>query len=52
MNSPSKHNVIIMIDNISIPDGEPSSPDDEIGGIDVGVDGWSNIEIDIGVTLP
>lgn len=52
MNSPSKHNVIIILESINIPDGTPSSPGDEVGSIDVGVDGWSNIEIDIGVTLP
>lgn len=52
LNSPSKHNVIIMIDTISIPEGDPTDPDDEVGDIDVGVDGWSPIEIDVGVTLP
>jgi len=45
VNSLSRHNVIIMTEGIDIPGGDiPADP----GGIEVGVDGWTVIETDIG----
>lgn len=44
LNSITAHNVIITIEGIEIPDeGSPGG----IGGIDVGVDGWDEIDIEI-----
>ena len=44
-----RHHIIISIDSLNIPEGSvpPPSDDDDVG-IDVGVDGWNVIEIDIG----
>lgn len=43
LNSITRHNVIITIDGIEIPDDSPG----DIGGIDVGVDGWDVVNIDV-----
>lgn len=43
LNCITGHNVIITIDGIEIPDDSPG----DIGGIDVGVDGWDVVNIDV-----
>ena len=50
MNSPSRHNVLLVIDSIDVPVDD--TPEDDVGGIDVDVDGWNAIETDIIATLP
>lgn len=48
MNSIPSKNVIILINGIEIPTGDiPDNPGEDVGNIDVGVDGWATIEIDI-----
>lgn len=48
MNSGQPHSVIITIEGLEIPDDtEPPGPGGDVGGIDVGVDGWDVIEIDL-----
>lgn len=51
MSAPSDHHVIILIDSPDIPDGDipdnPDNPGGDVGGIDVGVDGWTVIEIEM-----
>lgn len=45
-NQPHTHNVDIVIDGLEIPEGEvPDDPD--IGGIQVGVDGWTTYEVEL-----
>ncbi len=52
INSINPRDVLIIINGIEIPDGEiPDNPDGDVG-IDVGVDGWESIEIEIGTVLP
>ncbi len=42
-----RHSVIIIIDGLEIPEGDvPANPDD-VGGITVGIDGWSVVEIEL-----
>ncbi len=45
VSKPHSKNVLIIIDGISIPD--TGNPGEDVGGIDVGVDGWETIVIDI-----
>lgn len=47
VNSPDPHNVTIVIDGLEIPDGETPKPPIGEGDLDVGVDGWTVIIIDI-----
>ena len=47
VNSPDHHNVTIVIDGLEIPDGETPKPPIGEGDLDVGVDGWTVIIIDI-----
>lgn len=52
MNSIPSKNVIILINGIEIPTGDiPDNPGEDVGNIDVGVDGWTIIEIDIESTI-
>ncbi len=51
MNSFSPRNVIITIDGIDIPSGDITPPDHDVGGIEVDVDGWNTIEVDIESTV-
>ena len=52
MNSIPSKNVIILINGIEIPTGDiPDNPGEDGGHIDVGVDGWTIIEIDIESTI-
>ncbi len=52
VNSINPHNVFIIITGVEIPAGDtPDTPGGDVG-IDVGVDGWQTIEIDIGTALP
>lgn len=52
VNSMNPRNVFIIITGVEIPAGDtPDIPGGDVG-IDVGVDGWQTIEIDIGTTLP
>ncbi len=52
INSSNPHNVYIKLNGIEIPDGDiPDNPGGDVG-IEVGVDGWQVIEIDIGSNLP
>lgn len=50
LSSPDIRNINILIDSLNIPDGDVPSPpsgDGDDVGIEVGVDGWSDIIIDI-----
>lgn len=50
LSSPDIRNIDILIDSLTIPDGDVPSPpsgDGDDVGIEVGVDGWSDIIIDI-----
>ncbi|MDE6177225.1 MAG: DUF5119 domain-containing protein, partial [Paramuribaculum sp.] len=48
VNSVYSRNVTILIDSLEIPSGDiPEPPGGDVGGIEVGVDGWENIEIDL-----
>lgn len=52
VNSPDTHNVFIIINDIEIPEGEiPDNPEGDVG-IEVGVEEWQVIEIDISTNLP
>lgn len=51
MNSFSPRNVIISITGIKIPDNIPPDPGEDIGGIEVGVDGWTTIEVNLDSTI-
>lgn len=48
LNIITPHNVLITIDGIVIPEGDPSG---DIGGIGAIVDGWEVIKIDLGPTI-
>ena len=48
LNIITRHNVVITIDGIVIPDGDSSG---DIGGIGAVVDGWEVIEIDLEPSL-
>ena len=53
INSPWKRNVLIILEGVSFPEGEPpDNPDDPDVGIDVGIDGWELIEIDYDTSNP
>ena len=53
INSPWKRNVLIILEGVSFPEGEPpDKPDDPDVGIDVGVDGWEQIDIDYDTSDP
>lgn len=52
LNSPYRRTVIVTIDSISIPEGDiPDNPGDDVGGIEVGVEGWNIIEIDLSTDI-
>lgn len=46
MNPMSPKHVVIVIDGLELPEGGTSGED--VGGIDVGVEGWTVIEIEVG----
>ena len=48
LNSPSPWNVLITIDSLTVPGStDPDTPGEGGGGFDVGVEGWTTIEIDL-----
>lgn len=52
LNSPYPRNVYIYIDSLQIPDNpRPDNPGTDVG-IDVGVDGWHEVEINYDTDLP
>lgn len=51
INSPYPKNVLIIISGVSFPDGE-TPPEDPDVGIDVGIDGWQQIDIDYDTSDP
>lgn len=52
MNLRYLRNVVIIIDGLNIPDIDlPDNPGDNVGGIDVDVDGWDVVEIDLSTDI-
>lgn len=48
INPPYPRNVLILIKGLEIPgQGEPENPPEDVGNIDVDVEGWEEIEVDI-----